>query len=333
MKVNVKKITLSLLCLAFFCSAKVSQAQEIIPFQVSPARQELTANPGEIVPFTVKYFNFGSTPLTGVLKSADFIVNGNSGNPKLIDDPRLASPRFSASTWVSLPFDRMSIAAQDKVTVQGKIAVPSNARPGGRYIAVYYQPQPGNQIGSLPPQESRTEIQTRLVALVYLRINGDITEAASVDRLYSQSFIEYGPISIVASISNSGDYHINPRGFITVKDMFGNTQFEKELPQQNVFPDSSYSYDISLGQKWMLGRYKITLSGAYGEQGKGLQRETYVWVIPWKVALIIILAIVIFMLILKSFINQSKAKQEILEEKLTHEEQEIEALKAELQKK
>ncbi|KXK07701.1 MAG: hypothetical protein UZ21_OP11001000923 [Microgenomates bacterium OLB22] len=232
-------IQIGLICVLaglYICLPRVSYAQEIIPFQVSPARQELTADPGEIVYFNVKYFNFGSTPLTGVLKTADFIVNGNSGNPKLIDDPRFASPRFSASTWVSLPFDRMSIPAQDKVSIQGKIVVPSNARPGGRYIAIYYQPQQGTQIGILPPQESRTEIQTRLVALVYLRINGDIAEAASVDRLFSQSFMEYGPISVTASISNSGDYHINPRGFVTIKDIFGSTRFEKRTTSAKHFP-------------------------------------------------------------------------------------------------
>ncbi|KXK07702.1 MAG: hypothetical protein UZ21_OP11001000924 [Microgenomates bacterium OLB22] len=83
----------------------------------------------------------------------------------------------------------------------------------------------------------------------------------------------------------------------------------------------------------MLGRYKIILSGAYGEQGKGLKRETYVWVLPWKIILIILLAIIIGILITRSFFQRNKMKQDMLEEKLSHEEQEIEALKAELRKK
>jgi hypothetical protein len=332
--ISLSRVRISaVVCFMFLCSVKTTHGQEVIPFQVSPARQELTADPGETVPFTIKYFNFGSDPLTGLLQTADFIVVGNSGNPKLVDDPRLASPRFSASTWVTLPYDRMSISAQDKVVIQGKIHVPTNARPGGRYVAVYYQPQPGNQLGSTTPQQTRTEIQTRLVSLIYLRINGDISEAASVDRLFSQSFIEYGPLSITASISNSGDYHISPKGFITIKDMFGNTRYEKELPEQNIFPDSAHKYELNMGEKWMIGRYKITLSGGYGEQGKGLRRETYVWVIPWKVTLIVLLGLIIVILLLKLFIAKGQKRQELLEDKLTHEEEEIAALKAELQKK
>ena len=90
-------------------------------------------DPGEKTAITIKFLNQGETPVSGLLKAVDFIVENKEGTPTFIEEtPTVTgvtqiSPRFSAASWVTLPYDRITIAPKDKVVIQAKITVPNDA--------------------------------------------------------------------------------------------------------------------------------------------------------------------------------------------------------------
>jgi uncharacterized repeat protein (TIGR01451 family) len=303
-----------------------AMAQEALPLQVSPTRQEIEADPGETVSFNVRFFNFGTAPVSGLIQVADFIVDNDDGSPRIIDNANEASPRFSGSQWIELPFDRMSIAAEDRVSVQARLTVPADARPGGRYVAIYFEPagrlpEPGNTI-----REAGSAISPRIGALVFIKVKGPITEKTLISRLFAPSFLEYGPIPVETDIMNTGDYHVRPRGSITLKNMFGNSVDQEKLRENNIFPDRFRTYKNELGHKWMVGQYTLEVKAAYGDGGQIIERSINVWVFPWKVALAIVLAVIILILIIR-YIQQNYVQ------KLEAEHQEVEKLKKELNEK
>ena len=263
---------------------------------------------------------------------ADFVVQDKDGSPRIVDDVSQGSPKFSASAWVTLPYDRMSIPSNDKVTVQASLAVPQDARPGGRYIAVYFEP-------SIPvPQAVGSEtvgqgISPRIASLLYVRVSGPITESAIISNLFAKSFYEYGPIQINAEILNRGDYHIRPRGVLTLVDPIGSTTEQTSLKEENIFPDAARAYENKLGTKWMMGRYKITLAASYGEKGQAIERSVFVWVFPWRVATVILLSIIIVILLITGMYKRLVTKESSLEEEISKEREEIEKLKEELKKR
>lgn len=308
-------------------------AQTALPLIVSPVRQELSVTPGESTGVTIKFYNQSDTPVSGIIRVADFVVDNKNGFPRIIDNPDQAPPKFEASTWFSLPYDRMTIAATDKVEVPAQITIPQDARPGGRYIAIYFEPVSNLPGGNGVVESGSSAVATRIASLVYLKVPGNFTESARVSNFFAPSLLEYGPVSVQTEILNKGDYHISPIGSITLSNMFGGLVAQSSLQQVNIFPDVSRTYQNDLGSKWMFGRYKVTLTAAYGDKGRVLEQHLYVWVLPWKLMAIVVLALLIIWLLGKNMFKKLAVKEAVMEEELAKEKAEIEKLKQELRRK
>jgi hypothetical protein len=327
-----KLITISLALIlfltAFFLTKKI-QAQTILPLTVAPARQELLVDPGETTAIVLKFLNQGEVPVSGLLKVADFIVEDKEGSPTFLEDETYFSSRFAAASWVELPYDRITIAAKDKVTIQAKINVPQDAQAGGRYFAIFFEPG-GRVTESLGEEtEAETPVTIRLAGLVYLRVAGPIEENAYLTQLTTPRFLEYGPIPVTTEIENQGNYHIRPQGTVTLTSIFGKKVDEEILREQNIFPETSRIFENKLGGKWLFGKYKIELNAVYGETGKILTASVFTWIIPWKMITITVVAIIIIILLVSLLYHRLKKREKNLEEKIEELEEKLEEKKSE----
>lgn len=309
------------------------RAQSAIPLIVAPARQSLTADPGKTVGFAIRFYNTGTEPLSGTFKAADFIVNNNQGSPVFLEGPTVLSSRYAAAKWVKLSSEKGTIPAAGMVTIQGQVNVPADAAPGGKYFAIFFEPDASIPSPSGVRQEETSSVSVRIAGLIYMRVSGPISEGANIIKFTAPGFSEYGPVDITTQIKNNGDYHITPKGTIVVKDMFGHEVAQAELAETNIFPDTSREIVSKLGTKWMIGRFTASLSAVYGEGGKQLASSLAFWVFPWKLAIVIVLAIIIIILTAIIIGNKIGKKQKKLEEELTEEKEELEKLKDALKDK
>jgi hypothetical protein len=319
--------------LSFAVITGVVSAQTVIPLTVGPVRQQLNVNPGERAQVVVRFFNLSDVPISGVVKAADFVVEDSNGTPRIVENIDQANPRFAASNWIDMPYDRITINANDKVTIPVTINVPAEAKAGGRYVSVYFEPSVSVPQSVNSSQEAGASITPRIASLLYMRVAGDIKENALISRFFAPSFFEYGPINVDTQILNKGDYHVRPRGVITISNMFGGLVDQSSLKEQNIFPDALRNYTNSLGQKWMFGKYKVEIAASYGEQGRALSRFIEVWVFPWKIITVILLALVIVVLFLRHIYKSVVVKETDLETQVMRDRDEIEKLKEELRKK
>ncbi len=320
---------LSFLALGFLVSCVASHVEAVdVPLRVAPARQEFQLDPGETSAVTIKFYNLSDVPVNGIIKAADFIVQDNEGTPTIVDSVVQASPKYSASSWITLPYDQMAIASQDKVTVQAILTVPQNARPGGRYVALYFEPI---QDATQPQASSKAAlVSERIAGLVYIRVNGPITEKALISRIYAPSFQEYGPIRVEADVVNQGDYHVRPQGSVSMKNMFGGFVDQQKLPSENIFPDTLRTFASTVGHKWMFGRYTVEFLAAYGTTGQVVKRSIAVWILPWKLLLALILTVLLITLLVKKLYVRFVYREKKLEAELEAEHDELEKLKQRL---
>jgi ABC-type multidrug transport system fused ATPase/permease subunit len=151
-----------------------------------------------------------------------------------------------------------------------------------------------------------------------------VEESAYVVQMKTPRFLEYGPIPVKTQILNRGNYHIKPKGALSLLSLFGKKVDQQLLKEQNIFPDVTRTFENNLGQKWMFGKYKIELNASYGETGKVLTATVFTWVFPWKIALVIILTIVIVILLISLLYHRLKRKEIELEEKLEELEEKLE---------
>lgn len=292
-------------------------AQSRIPLVVAPARQTVAIDAGKTENLQIKFFNESITPVSGNIKAVDFIVTGSDGSPILLED--------QINDWVKLPYDRASIASGDVLRVNFKVTVPKDTQPGGRYVAIIFE-QTG-QLSQTSETESVSAVSPRIVGLLSIRVNGPIIESAFVDVFKTPKFMEFGKIPVNFEILNKGGYHINPKGQITLTNWVGKEIERVTIDDKNIFPNASRIYDAKLGQTWMFGRYNVGLTASFGETGKTLLANSFVWVVPITVVVIIIFSILILILAVYLISRKVKAKQEVLEEKLEEEISDLEAIK------
>jgi len=308
-------------------------AQSTLPLVVMPARNEIEVSPGEKFSLPISFYNQSDDPVSGFFKKADFIVSDDQGSPRLIENPDDALAKYSASRWANLLYDKATLPAHEKVDLQVEINVPKEAHPGGRYLAIFFQSGDNIPEKTDTDKEAGSGTALKIASLVYIKVKGPISEKAIVARFFAPIFFEYGPIKVKTDILNRGDYHISPKGVITLTNIFGGTVDQQLIKNQNIFPDALRAYENSLGQKWMLGRYKVNFIGSYGESGQSLEASTYVWVFPWRVATVIILSLIILILFISNFYKNYVKKEETLEQEIAKEKEEIEKLKQQLRKR
>jgi len=321
----------------YFLFSNFVLAQTNLPLIVYPARQFLELNPGEKTSIVVNFINQAKEPISGYVKVVDFIVRDSQGTPELIENTFEAPEKYAASSWFKTDLDRVTLPANnEKVTIQTQISVPKNANPGGKYVAIYFQAQPSqfNNASTNNQYEAGTGIAPRLASLIYIKVKGPIKESAFVTKFKSkQSFFEYGPIEVETEILNQGNYHIAPKGEITLTNMLGKVVDKSLLKETNIFPETTRTSSNYLGKKWMIGKYRLSLAATYGEKNNVLNAFYEVWVFPWKIATIIILTLIIVILIIRHFYISYLIKEKMLEQELKKEREEIEELKKALKKK
>lgn len=306
-----------------------SFAQSSLLFTVSPARQQVVANPGEEFPISVSFFNQSESPVVGLIKVSDFIVEDDKGTPTIIENENLISPKYSASKWVVLPYSRISIGTNNKAVVIASVRIPRDAKPGGRYAAVYFEPITAAKTTG----GAGANITPRIASLIYIRVAGPIVENAFISSMFTASFYEYGPVDVYAKIMNKGYFHIRPRGAFTLTNFFGTKTDESKLKEANIFPETQYSFQSKVGQKWMMGKYKIILAATYGSKEQTVGHTVSVVVFPWRVSLVVFLSIVILSIVGRYFYTSFLKKEANLEKKLTKQDEEIEKLKKQLENK
>ena len=319
---------LSCLLLCLFSYSEVN-AQESLPLVVAPARQQTALDTGGKESLIIKFFNESNVPISGIIKAVDFIVQGNDGKPILLENFNVpVTSRYSASTWIKLPYERATIPPGTVLKVQFDVSVPKNALPGGRYVAIYFE-QTGYDLGTTITtlQQGESSVSPRIVGLLNIKVNGPISEKSSVLKFTAPLFSEFGPITTTTEIYNSGNYHITPEGKISLFDFLGRKINEVSLEKKNIFPESSRIFETAIGSKLLFGKFKLTLLASYGEANQVLSAATYIWVFPVRLILAIVLGISIIVLLIITIWKLLKGRQKKLETVLEKEISEIEELK------
>lgn len=304
MKPKLPNIILSLFFIlsSLFMIHSPANAQESARvITIVPPTREIILAPGEKTEGTLKVINDSEEPITFNATIRDYVVNDNAGTPEILP-PNTLSNRYSAAAWIAPVPDQFTIAPHARQELTYYIQIPSDARPGGHYAAVVYQPT--DIIGV---SGTGTGVQTQIGTLFYINVKGNISEDAAVKQFNVKGFNEYGPVNITTEILNKGDLHIKPIGTITVKNIFGQTVSTKKIEEHNIFPDRSFVYKNTFGKKWMLGYYTATLTTTYGQNSNlPLIASASFIIFPWKVASIALLVVIIVILALIALERKKK---------------------------
>lgn len=275
-------------------SAKIifAQEQQQRGIIISPPSVERTEDPGTTGEGTLKITNTSATPITYNAFIRDFVVDNPDGIPHILTKNTL-STKYSASAWIGVSPNSFTLAPGKTQELTYYLQVPQDARPGGHYAAVMYEPQE-----ALGADGTGAGVETHVGTLFYIHVKGNIVENATVKSFNAGNFQEYGPVTINTQIANSSDTDIKPEGSITVKNILGHVAYSQPLEAHNIYPEAVRNFKNTIGHKFMFGPYTAELHATYGAaNNRTLFASLSFFILPWKIVGIVLLAIIVIILL------------------------------------
>lgn len=275
---------------------------------VSPARMELSGDPGK--PITGKFLiiNEQNSDQTFYTSVENFEAQGESGTPSF------SPSKDGFASWVNV-IDKVEIKKGDRLEIPFVVNIPMGADPGGHFAAIF--------LTTAPPttQGNEVSIGAKVGMLMLLRVSGNIKEGGGVLSFALQNmtskFATSLPLTFTYRFANNGNDRVNPSGSITIKNTFGMTSASLNANKAlgNVLPNSVRRFDVTWGdsaplpttasfvdivkyqyKNFALGMYTANLDLSFGTAGKDSKSIT-LYVIPWQLVLVVLVALAILWLI------------------------------------
>lgn len=184
---------------------------------------------------------------------------------------------YDVSSWIDVAETDFLLMGGGAKTVHVGIKVPANAEPGSHYSAIYFEAFVPGQVDT----GASTLINGRVGVIVVLTVTGDIRARASAVGPVKAPGLqgEAGPTPLAFVLSNDGNIHLEPRGNIRVRNIFGRTV--KTIPLvggrvegagPTLLPGTDRKYDVSWEHGLRFGIYRADASVSL----TGLQQEIHI---------------------------------------------------------
>jgi hypothetical protein len=286
-------------------AAKTPAATPGQGLEISPPVIELNANPGQTITAQIRVRNVASGELIAKGRADDFGAgDSEDGQPKLLIDEQGAT-RYSLKYWVQSVPD-LRLAPQELKTATVQIVVPANAEPGGHFGVVRFT--------AVPPdvQGTGVALSASVGSLILLRVGGNITDSVKLAEFSAGqtgkrgSFFEHGPIDFTVRLQNDGSVHEKVQGSIAVTGPFGSKVGTIAVNEKggNVLPGSIRKFQQQLAKKSLFGHYKAKLALSYVNGTKKIDQTIGFWIIPWKLILLALVALVVLGYLLRLAIRR-----------------------------
>lgn len=302
-----------LLSLAVLCLFAIP-AQALI---VSPAKIELTGDPGQTLQGEIELFNEQQDPKTFFSSFENFESKGDSGAPYFI------GAEDGLATWISADAS-FALAPGERKTVAYSISIPANAAPGGYFAAVFFGSQP-------PVREGGGEVSIggKVGVLVLLRVAGEVAEGGGlIDFGADKHFWTSLPVTLDYRINNTGGDRIVPRGDVTIRNTFriATEKLSANEKEGSVLSGSTRKFEVAWNgsivaptagffgavqsqlRDFHFGWYTAKLDLSWGQSNQTASAAYHFFIIPWQLLIVIFAGILILRIIIKTLLRRYKRK-------------------------
>lgn len=282
---------------------------------ISPARAELTADPGETISDSFVLINEQNSDQTFYTSVENFDSQGESGTPNF------TASKDGFPSWVKVE-ETVVVKKGEKIKVPYSITVPNDADAGGHFAAIF--------LSTVPPStgDGQVSVGAKVGMLVLLKVTGNVEEKGGLLSFLlkeEKTFLTNLPLTFVYRFKNDGNDRVQPIGNIVVKNIFGveSAQLDANKASGNVLPGSVRRFEIRYGDDdapdvskpffdhvkfqmnhFAFGVYFADINLTFGNSSKATSSLTY-FVLPWQLMIvagfILGFIIILFTLMLKHY--------------------------------
>ena len=284
---NLTVALVGIVLLMVLTTGSTVQAQGDTGIRISPPNFELEGEPGQVVAQQITVTNRGSSPIPINMQVSGFEAVGQAGQAALTEATPAA---FGIVSWTSVTPDQFQLDPDQRQAVTFLIEIPEDAPPGGHYVSVLASVSTAGATQGLA-------VGQRIGSLILLKVAGEVIEQAQVAELNAPAVASKGPIDFTAVLRNSGNVHLRPAGFISIKGTFGGEITNLQLEQSNVLPRSERAFSATWDTGWRIGVYTAEYTAFYGTENASVTKSVTVIIFPWPIALpvLVVLLVLIFL--------------------------------------
>lgn len=274
----------------------------------APTNEKLQLEHGEIYEGEFTVWNLAESTITYYVHVSSFKqIQNQPGSAIFLSPQDDAQNLYSASNWVTLEKNVLELVPSRNVTVAYTITVPEDTTMGEYSIEIYFSSE----------EAEKQDITATYGVLssgipILVTVGDDWAESAEILDFYSAKKIYEKPnfTTLLTRIQNLGDTHITPKGDIVLTNIFkkevGRIHFNEQ--NQSLLRDSNGTYEsvwdlekyINDGQL-ALGPITAETFILYRHTNPGfsvLSATTTFWIIPWKLIIMVLIAIITLYVIL-----------------------------------
>jgi hypothetical protein len=246
------RILVSLSMIGLIISPSLARAAG--SFSITPAKVEISIDPGQTEERTIVVANRLGRSATFEISVQDVAPSGDEKNPiNLLGKNR--GP-YSLRNYVHPSIDTITLGQGEVGRVPVKISIPADAPPSGLYGAVTLSAYAA----------TNTEVNARVIsglgALFFVRINGPVKELGKLQSFRlspGRLIIGDRNLSFEIVYNNAGNIYLNPYGVIGVKKWGRGQAEELKVSPWFVLPSSSRLREIAYRPELEPGLYRADL--------------------------------------------------------------------------
>ena len=260
-------------------------------FTIFPAKLSLTIDKGGEQKEFIKVTNAGDSKVGVLVSVQDLVPTADSSSFNYV--PK-APGITSLVDWISIDKGVFSLKPNESKDVPFTIKVPSDASPGSRFAIVFFA------TGAPPTGEGgQLNVSARVGSLIFLTVPGDFRQTGEISNFRSQKFTyKKEAIKFDFDFTNTGTVYFEPKGFLTIANIFGRKIAEIPVEGFVVLPTGKRTIStIWQNNKWLYALfYKVHLAIAVTGKGDIATADTFIFTLPLvpSVFALIILTILIF---------------------------------------
>jgi len=286
MEKKLKLILISLLLgpVLFWASGGVEAKSG---FTIVPAKISLTIDKGQEKESVINVKNAGDSPIGVLIDVQDFVPMANTTNFNFV---RKAPGITSLVDWVKIDKKTFELKPDESKDFYFTVKVPKDASPGSRFAVVFFS------TGAPPGEGGQLNVSARVGSLVFLTVPGDFRQTGEISNFKTDKFFQKGPVSFKFDFLNTGTVFFEPKGTITITNVFNKEVAKVPVEGNVVLPTGLRSIEsMWLTDQWLIGSYKAHL--AISVTGKGDIAEAdasfYAFpIIPGIVALVVLILLI-----------------------------------------
>lgn len=281
---------------------------------ISPARAELTGDPGETISGTFTLTNPLDTDQTYYTSVENFEAQGETGTPNF------TASKDGLPSWVKV-VDKVVLKKGERATISYSVVIPTDADSGGHFGAIF--------LSTVPPSagEGQVSVGAKMGMLLFLKVTGEIKENGGLSDFAlknGKNVLTSLPVDFIYKFKNEGNDRVKPEGELIIKNTFGMETSRMDINKtkgDNVLPASTRRFEVRYGDtdapaisapffdhvkfqksNFALGMYKANLNLSFGNTGKANSSLTF-YIFPWQLLSVVFGALLVVILLLIALVK------------------------------